>query len=242
MTCFCRQTLPSQVSLGYLLSLDFEQLATQRTGKENPSFVDMKTGFWLSDDPIGAKIICPRDGRPGCALVDWIPCHDRKEQTHFLSWTWKYTLAEVASALKMFEQSMEDRHAASGVFFFMCFFANNQFRIIVEESSTGSDNLESVFEGNLRRVGRMVAVLDTWDRPLYLSRIWTVYEQFVASALQIQAGKGGWEISVCEFDSPSLTNSLFKLRFLRRDLGSKQPLLRCNSSCPRPPEVFCNSR
>ena len=87
------------MSLGYLLSLDFEQLATQRTGKENPSFVDMKTGFWLSEDPIGANIICPRDGRPGCALVDWIPRDDRREQTHFLSWTWKDTLAEVASAL-----------------------------------------------------------------------------------------------------------------------------------------------
>ena len=90
----------------------------------------------------------------------------------------------------MFQQSMEDPHAASGVFFFMCFFTNNQFRIIVEESSSGSDNLESVFEGNLRRIGRMVAILDTWDRPLYLSRIWTVYEQFVASTLQIQARKG----------------------------------------------------
>ena len=194
MACFCRQTLPSQVSLGYLLSLDFEELATQRTGKDNPSFVDMKTGFWLSEDPIGGNILCPRDGRPGCALVDWIRPDDRREQTHFLSWTWKYTLAEVASALKMFQQSMEDPNAASGVFFFMCFFTNNQFRIIVEESSTGSDNLESVFEGNLRRIGRMVAVLDTWDRPLYLSRIWTVYEQFVASTLQIQARKGGWEI------------------------------------------------
>ena len=128
------------MSLGYLLSLDFEQLATQRTGKENPSFVDMKAGFWLSEDPIGASIICPRDGRPGCALVDWIPPDDRREQTHFLSWTWKYTLAEVASALKMFQQSMEDPHAGSGVFFFMCFFTNNQFRIIVEESSTGSAN------------------------------------------------------------------------------------------------------
>ena len=117
MTCFCRPTLPRQVSLGYLLSLDFEQLATQRTSKENPSFVDMKTGFWLSEDPIGANIICPRDGRPGCALVDWILPDDRREQTHFLSWTWKYTLAEVASALKMFQQSMEDPHAASGVFF-----------------------------------------------------------------------------------------------------------------------------
>ena len=212
MTCFCRQTLPSQVSLGYLLSLDFEQLATQRTGKENPSFVDMKTGFWLSEDPIGANVFCPRDGRPGCALVDWIPPDDRREQTHFLSWTWKYTLAEVASALKMFQQNMEDPHAASGVFFFMCFFTNNQFRIIVEESSSGSDNLESVFEGNLRRIGRMVAILDTWDRPLYLFRIWTVYEQFVASTLQIQARKGVGR-SLCVLDRSYILRIVMSLDF-----------------------------
>ena len=69
----------------------------------------------------------------------------------------------------------------------------------MEESSAGSDDLETVFEGNLRRIGRMVAILDTWDRPLYLSRIWTVYEQFVASTLQIQARKGGhclWKIVI----------------------------------------------
>jgi hypothetical protein len=60
----------------------------------------------------------------------------------------------------------------------------------VEESANGSDNLEKLFEGNLRRIGRMVAILDTWDQPLYLSRVWTVYEQFVASTLQIQAPSG----------------------------------------------------
>ena len=75
----------------------------------------------------------------------------------------------------------------SDVFFFMCFFVNNQFRIIVEESSTGSENLEAVFESNLKRIGRMVAILDSWDQPVYLSRVWTVYEQFVASTIQIEA-------------------------------------------------------
>ena len=58
----------------------------------------------------------------------------------------------------------------------------------MEESANGSDNLEKLFEENLRRIGRMVAILDTWDQPLYLSRVWTVYEQFVASRLEIQAG------------------------------------------------------
>ena len=59
----------------------------------------MKTAFWLSEDPIGRDIICPRDGEAGCALVDWIPRHERREQTHFMSWTWKYRLLQVRDVL-----------------------------------------------------------------------------------------------------------------------------------------------
>ena len=53
--------------------------------------------------------------------------------------------------------------------------------------TTGSSDLDTVFENNLRRIGRMVAILDTWEQPVYLTRIWTVYEQFVASTLEIEA-------------------------------------------------------
>ena len=62
---------------------------------------------------------------------------------------------------------------------------NNQYRIIVEESAAGSECLETIFEQNLSRCGQMIAILDTWHQPMYLSRIWTVYEQFVASAENI---------------------------------------------------------
>ena len=55
----------------------------------------MKTAFWLSSDPIGHDVRCPRDGRMGCALVDWIPSAERREQTHFMSWTWQYSLMQV---------------------------------------------------------------------------------------------------------------------------------------------------
>ena len=67
----------------------------------------------------------------------------------------------------------------------MCFCVNNQFRIIVEGSATGSDNLEEVFQTNLRRIGQVVAVLDTWEEPVYLQRVWTIYEQYVACSLQV---------------------------------------------------------
>lgn len=93
-------------------------------------------------------------------------------------------LLQVRSALEMFQESTGC--SSQNVFFYMCFFTNNQYRMIVENSSNGSDNLEDVFESNLKRIGCMIAILDTWDQPVYLSRVWTVYEQFVASTLQIE--------------------------------------------------------
>ena len=86
------------VSLRYVLSDEFAELARRRPGKTNPTFIDMKSEFWLGEDPIGKDIICPRDRKPGCAMVDWIPRADRREQTHFLSCTWKYTLGQLRSA------------------------------------------------------------------------------------------------------------------------------------------------
>ena len=149
------------VSMRYLLSESFAELAAERTGKSDPSFIDMKDGFWLTSNPIGQNLRCPRDGKPGCALVDWLPRCDRHQQTHFLSWTWQYRLRQVTSALESYQQVV----AAEEVFFFMCFFTNNQFRIIVEESAAGSSDLEQVFETNLTRIGKMVALLDSWHKP-----------------------------------------------------------------------------
>lgn len=176
------QSKRAGVSLRYLLSADFAQLAMQRTGRDDPTFMDMKSAFWLSKDPIGQDIICPRDGQAGCALVDWMPVDERREQTHYLSWTWQYSLQQVRCALDMFH----NRTAGFHCYFYMCFFVNNQFRIIVQQTSSGSDNLEDVFESNLKRIGKMVAILDTWDQPVYLSRVWTVYEQYVASTIQVE--------------------------------------------------------
>jgi len=173
------------VSMRYLLSDGFLQLATQRTGKGDPTFMEMKTVFWESADPLGADILCPRDGKPGCALVDWIDRDERREQTHFMSWTWQYRLMQVRSALEMYQASSSPAVVPADVFFFMCFFVNNQHRILLEKSITGSADLENVFERNLKRLGRMVAVLDTWNQPVYLGRVWTVYEQYVASTLHI---------------------------------------------------------
>ena len=52
----------------------------------------------------------------------------------------------------------------------------------MEKSAVGSENLEETFKTNLTRAGRMVAILDTWDRPVYLMLLFVV----VVAAEEVQ--------------------------------------------------------
>eukprot|EP00438_Fugacium_kawagutii_P008538 Skav223715 [mRNA] locus=scaffold2564:80070:84811:- [translate_table: standard] len=179
-----RQSSESGVGMRYLLSPDFSTLARTRTQEQDPTFNSMKPAFWLCENPLGKDVICPRDGKAGCSLVDWIPRSFRQQASHFMSWTWAYHLSQVQGALEMWLASNPDLDARQ-VFFFMCFFTNNQFRILVEGSAAGTDDLETTFRTNLTRIGKMVALLDHWHEPRYLTRVWTIYEQFVACSLTV---------------------------------------------------------
>ena len=55
----------------------------------------------------------------------------------------------------------------SALCLYQCFFCNNQYRI-----EANADDLETVFNARLRCIGRMVAMLDTWLKPMYNTRIW----------------------------------------------------------------------
>ena len=46
----------SEVSMRYVLSELFTTLARQRCLKDDPTFNDMKTAFWLDSDPIGHDV------------------------------------------------------------------------------------------------------------------------------------------------------------------------------------------
>lgn len=174
------------VCLAYLLSEEFADLARRCSGKEDPTFIDLKEPFFLSAKGagMGEGRLCPRDHRPGCAIVDTLPAPQRRKATHFMSWVWKYNLSVVRSGLSRWAKAND--LAPDDVFLFCCFFCNNQWRILVEGSSQGSDNLEQVFEARLRQIGRVVAVMDTWQNPTYTQRIWTIFEQYMAARLKIE--------------------------------------------------------
>lgn len=183
----CRQSQEAGVSVAYILSMEFLQLSQSRSGKDDPNFYDLKDAFFLQGpDPIGRDAVCPRDGRPGCAMVDVLQRVHRRQCTHFLSWAWSYSVSLVRSAIRSWMD--QSKLTPSSTFLYMCFFVNNQYRILLDQQGAGSRefSLGEVFEENLQRVGRMVALLDHWDQPAYLSRIWTIFEQYSAVVLEIE--------------------------------------------------------
>lgn len=184
------QSSHAGVRVSYILSDTFANLARDRSQMSDPSFNDLTEPFWKGENgyaPIGQDIVCPRDGRLGCAMVDTLPRDDRRLCTHFISWTWQYKLSVVQDALDFWLSgpSVQLFALTDETFLYMCFFVNNQYRILIEGTMSGSDNLQDVFADHMMRIGRMVALLDTWDHPLYHTRIWTIFEQFSASSLQI---------------------------------------------------------
>eukprot|EP00931_Biecheleriopsis_adriatica_P072907 TRINITY_DN4728_c0_g2_i1.p1 TRINITY_DN4728_c0_g2~~TRINITY_DN4728_c0_g2_i1.p1 ORF type:complete len:1378 (+),score=201.84 TRINITY_DN4728_c0_g2_i1:86-4135(+) len=182
-----KQSLEAGVSVAYLISSTFLQLAQNRSGNRNPNFYELKQAFFFpapgTHTAIGSDITCPRDGRLGCALIDTLSSDFRKPATHFLSWTWGYTVSSLSDGLQNWMQQCQLDPV--WICLYMCFFSNNQYRILVEMNGVGSKDLENVFEKNLQRIGKMVALLDQWDKPVYLSRIWTIFEQFTAIKFKI---------------------------------------------------------
>eukprot|EP00928_Gymnodinium_smaydae_P087971 TRINITY_DN72133_c0_g1_i1.p1 TRINITY_DN72133_c0_g1~~TRINITY_DN72133_c0_g1_i1.p1 ORF type:complete len:944 (-),score=73.80 TRINITY_DN72133_c0_g1_i1:26-2596(-) len=179
---FKKHSLEAGVSATYIISQEFHRFACDATSIEDPTFLDLKVIFRAPME-VGGDVVCQRDGLLGCALIDTLDSEYRKRCTHFLSWTWKYHLSTVQGSLSRWLHQENFGVSDSGVFFWMCFFCNNQYRLNKAETTEG---LVEVFQSNLGRIRNMVAILDTWEQPTYFTRIWTIFEQYTALKLNIR--------------------------------------------------------
>ena len=114
-----RHSHQAGVSMAYLLR-DFVQLAQEKSGEVDPTFLRLKEVFWLADHKLGQDRYCPRDGKLGCALVDMLPFQHRRKQNHFMSWSWQYSLGQ----LLLGYETAKLRAAVDDDLFvcFLCFF------------------------------------------------------------------------------------------------------------------------
>jgi hypothetical protein len=164
------------------------------TGREvNPActtFQELSTFFWGEKGSFMGfqgcqQHICPRDGLEGSSIVDAV--YSKKlsgKATHFVSWCWRYTMRTMTSALHGW--AMTNNVDASQTFFWICFFCNNQRKLLLSGSAIESSNLSAVFGSRLRRIGCLVVVLDTYDGPFYTTRIWCIFEVYTANVQNVR--------------------------------------------------------
>ena len=164
------------ISATYVLG-NFPDLAQLATKEENPNFYRMADVLAKGERGLGYRKICPRDGKPGCSIVDAVDERHRGKVTHFVSWCWQYTLNDFVSAIGAWVR--EEGVNPDDVFLWVCFFCNNQYRILEAKTQTGSDELKTVFESHLAEAGRMLLLLDSFVNPAYIKRAWCIFEAYV---------------------------------------------------------------
>eukprot|EP00434_Breviolum_minutum_P020958 symbB.v1.2.018488.t1/scaffold1477.1/size133841/2 len=182
----CAELPPEVPTLGvaarYLVDF-FPDLARSASGKENPNFYEICPTVAHGNNGLGFQKTCPRDGKPHCSIVDALNETCTGRVTHFVSWCWSYRLMDFVSAVNGWvRKSGVD---GEDVFLWICFFCNNQYRILQEATQTGADELKSVFESHLVEAGHMLVLLDTIEQPAYAKRAWCIFESYVCIEQQL---------------------------------------------------------
>ena len=76
-----------------------------------------------------------------------------------------------------------------GTYVWWCVFVNNQFRMLEEGQEEAPDKLFHVFGQQLEGIGKMLMCLDQMRGSQYTSRIWCIFEVFVACQRPGAAGR-----------------------------------------------------
>ncbi|CAE8707964.1 unnamed protein product [Polarella glacialis] len=100
-----------------------------------------------------------------------------------MSWSWDYKVSVLISALRRWENQGTGDHGQTSLW--ICFFVNNQYRILLEKAAMGSDDLGSVFAARLQACGRVLVLLDKLKDPVYVKRVWCVFETYQATRLKV---------------------------------------------------------
>jgi tetratricopeptide (TPR) repeat protein len=134
----------------------------------------------------GAHVTCPRDRRPGAAYVD---CLGEDGDDHvgpanvMLSYSWANSVEDIVNVLESFcsKNNLDPKRT----YVWICCLCVNQHRVAeTKKSGKGSepfDELKKIFESQVRNIPDTVALLSPWDEPIYLKRVWCIFELFTAS-------------------------------------------------------------
>mmetsp|Transcript_25296 Transcript_25296/g.55045 ORF Transcript_25296/g.55045 Transcript_25296/m.55045 type:complete len:650 (-) Transcript_25296:303-2252(-) len=128
---------------------------------------------------------CPRDSRPGAAYVDCLHGKDNVGlATVMLSYTWGYTVGDIADCLQSFciTHSLDPKRT----YVWICCLCINQHRVKESQAKGVSVPFETFrreFGERVEGIGQVLAMMSPWYAPRYLTRVWCDFELYVATSL-----------------------------------------------------------
>jgi len=125
--------------------------------------------------------ICPRDGKQGCAFVDVAPDPEAGSADYMLSYGWVYRVSDIVEVL--FTHCSTRCLSLKEVRVWICCLCVNQHRV-KEQQARGEvvsfDEFQQVFGARVHHVKHVLAMMSPWRKPLYLERVWCIYELFIS--------------------------------------------------------------
>lgn len=121
----------------------------------------------------GESILCPRDARPGTSYVDAVSGPDAAKSEFMLSYSWGYGVGSIADTLTDFLGSDEHKYV------WICCLCINQHRV-KEAQAAGHvvpfGIFRKAFSQRVEGVSHILAMMSPWQHPLYIQRVWCVFE------------------------------------------------------------------
>jgi tetratricopeptide (TPR) repeat protein len=130
----------------------------------------------------GEDITCPRDEEMGAAFVDCIQGEDNVGVANIMiSYTWGDTVEDIIDGLEQFvlRKKLNPKRA----YVWICCLCNNQHRVVDRRKNNEEvpfEEFKDIFESQVRDVDYIVALMSPWQNPLYLTRVWCIFEMHTA--------------------------------------------------------------
>eukprot|EP00928_Gymnodinium_smaydae_P001529 TRINITY_DN10555_c0_g3_i1.p1 TRINITY_DN10555_c0_g3~~TRINITY_DN10555_c0_g3_i1.p1 ORF type:complete len:1033 (+),score=160.65 TRINITY_DN10555_c0_g3_i1:68-3166(+) len=125
----------------------------------------------------GVNETCPRDGKKGTAYVDVANDPNAGFAGFMLSYSWQYRIELIISALVDF--CLRKHRPRNETRVWICCFCVNQFRV-QERLRSGTHvpfaEFAETFRGRVAKIGNILSLMDSFTKPLYLDRVWCLFE------------------------------------------------------------------
>jgi len=178
-----RQSAMLGISVHFLQTV-FAREVEEEFGSTDVNYYEVNKRLLVGEKSKGLQVRCPRDGKLGASYVDAV--HESSPEstapaTIMLSWSWGYSVRIVVGALSRWcrTSGLDPKQ----VFVWQCALCNNQFRVQERRSRGEWESFETfkhMFETRMDHTKRILSPMAPWDSPKNLSRIWCVFEIYMA--------------------------------------------------------------